>query len=69
MGNVFLYRNAERIIGSVGLVWCEKIDIKSVRDTILELNSKRLNFPHQIADSFKFCNSQLIETSQLINLN
>ena len=68
-GKLFLYRNNERIIASDGLVIYNKcLNIESIKAQIRDLNSKRVNFPHKIADGFRLCDARLNETSKLIKL-
>lgn len=70
MQKIILYRNGESLMGSDQLM---NIDGRYNLDSVIrcvEDRNKRFakNFPNQVADGFRFCDSRLNEYGQIIKI-
>jgi hypothetical protein len=69
MKKIILYRNNNSILGSDGLMYIDgRFNINSTINEVKKRNERYFkNFPHKMADGFRFCSDRLVENGEMIN--
>ena len=70
MKKIILYSNGQSLSGSDQLMYVDgRFNLTSIKKEVEKRNSRFCkNFPHKIADSFRFCDNRLNEYGSIIQL-
>lgn len=70
MKKIILYKNGFSLLGSDSLMYIDgRYNLQSTIAEVQKRNERYLkNFPHLIADGFRFCSDRLVESGNIINL-